>query len=200
MGRKRTIDREAVLDAAERVVARDGAANLTLDAVASEAGISKASVLYYAKTKQAVIEAVIRRAFERDNDHHAQIERELSGTENLAVRGRICVASEPPPEEFRPVALNLSAALTLDRNLRSQMQEHQAATVQRILETSTSPRGALLAYLALEGLKFLEHLDFHNFPAPERSRIIREISWLVDAKPDLERNVDEPPFSNGPST
>jgi len=80
------------------------------------------------------------------------------------------------------------------------MQEHQAATVQRILETSTSPRGALLAYLALEGLKFLEHLDFHNFPAPERSRIIREISWLVDAKPDLERNVDEPPFSNGPST
>lgn len=183
MGRKRTIDREAVLDAAERVVARDGAANLTLDAVALEAGISKASVLYDAKTKQAVIEAVIRRAFQRDSEHHAQVERELRGTDNVAIRGRIDAAAEPPLEAFKPVALNLSAALTLDENLRRQMQEHQAATIERILGTSTSPRGALLAYLALEGLKFLEHLDFHSFPPAERAQVIREISWLVDAQP-----------------
>lgn len=184
MGRKRTIDRDAVLDAAERVVARDGAANLTLDAVASEAGISKASVLYDAKTKQAVIEAVVRRAFQRDNDHHAQVERDLHGMENLAIRGRIDAAAEPPPEAFKPVALNLSAALTLDKDLRRQMQEHQAATIERVLETSNSPRGALLAYLALEGLKFLEYLDFHSFASEERARLIAEITWLVDARPE----------------
>ena len=39
LARQRSIDPEAVLDAAERVVIRDGAANLTLDAVAVEAGI-----------------------------------------------------------------------------------------------------------------------------------------------------------------
>jgi AcrR family transcriptional regulator len=184
LGRKRTIDRDAVLDAAERVVARDGAANLTLDAVASEAGISKASVLYDAKTKQAVIEAVVRRAFQRDNDHQAQVERDLHGMENLAIRGRIDAAAEPPPEAFKPVALNLSAALTLDEGLRRQMQEHQAATIKRVLETSNSPRGALLAYLALEGLKFLEYLDFHSFASEERARLIAEITWLVDARPE----------------
>ena len=42
MGRRRTIDRNAILQAAERVVHRSGAARLTLDAVAAEAGISKA--------------------------------------------------------------------------------------------------------------------------------------------------------------
>src|SRR3546814_2511896 len=42
MARPRTIDRDAVLDAAQRVVARDGAAGLTLEAVAAEDGISKA--------------------------------------------------------------------------------------------------------------------------------------------------------------
>ena len=36
MGRKRVIDQEQVLDAAQRVVARDGAARLTLDAVARD--------------------------------------------------------------------------------------------------------------------------------------------------------------------
>ena len=51
MGRKRTIEPDAVLDAAEQVVMRDGAARLTLDAVACAAGISKASVLYDYKTK-----------------------------------------------------------------------------------------------------------------------------------------------------
>ena len=57
MGRLRIIDRDAVLTAAERVVRRDGAARLTIEAVAAEAGISKASVLYDYKTKQALIKA-----------------------------------------------------------------------------------------------------------------------------------------------
>ena len=61
MGRHRVIDRDAMLDAAERVVVRDGAAKLSLDAVATEAGISKASVLYDYKTKHALIRALVER-------------------------------------------------------------------------------------------------------------------------------------------
>ncbi len=183
MGRKRVIDQQAVLDAAERVVGRDGAANLTIDAVAREAGVNKASVLYDHKSKQALVEAVVDRAFERDNAHHAGIEQRLGDIKDRPIRGRIVAASEPPPEEFRAVALNLSAALALDAGLRSKMQENQARTIARIEQTSPSPRGALLAYLALEGLKFLEHLDFHHFTREERDKVLREINWLVTATP-----------------
>jgi AcrR family transcriptional regulator len=179
MGRKRVIDQQAVLDAAERVVGRDGAANLTIDAVAKEAGVNKASVLYDHKSKQALVEAVVDRAFERDNAHHAGIESRLDDPKDRAIRGRILAAAEPPPEEFRAVALNLSAALALDEGLRAKMKENQARTISRIEETSPAPRGALLAYLALEGLKFLEHLDFHHFTREERDRVLREINWLV---------------------
>lgn len=183
MGRKRVIDQQAVLDAAERVVGRDGAANLTIDAVAKEAGINKASVLYDHKSKQALVEAVVNRAFERDNAHHVGIEEQLAGAGDRAIRGRILAAAAPPPEEFRAVALNLSAALALDATLRTKMQDNQARTMARIVETSPSPRGALLAYLALEGLKFLEHLDFHHFPRGERDRLLRQINWLVTTQP-----------------
>ncbi|MFK0273209.1 TetR/AcrR family transcriptional regulator [Ensifer sp. NPDC090286] len=183
MGRKRAIDQQQVLDAAERVVGRDGAANLTVDAVAREAGVSKASVLYDYKSKQALIEAVVDRAFERDNAHHAGIEATIGDLQDRAIRGRIVAAAEPPPEEFRAVALNLSAALTLDAGLRRKMQASQDATVARILQDSRSPRGALLAYLALEGLKFLEYLDFHHFARADRDEVLREINWLVTATP-----------------
>jgi AcrR family transcriptional regulator len=184
MGRKRVIDQQAVLDAAERVVGRDGAANLTIDAVAREAGVNKASVLYDHKSKQALIEAIVDRAFERDNAHHSGIERQIDAPEDRAIRGRILAASAPPPEEFKAVALNLSAALALDAGLRGKMQQNQARTIARIEETSPSPRGALLAYLALEGLKFLEHLDFHHFEREDRDRILREINWLVTVHPE----------------
>jgi hypothetical protein len=40
-----------------------------------------------------------------------------------------------------------------------------------------------LAYLALEGLKLLETLDYHHWPAAERSRIVDDIGWLVDQQP-----------------
>ena len=138
MGRKRVIDQQAVLDAGEAVVARLGAAGLTLEAVAVEAGISKASVIYDFKTKQALIEAIVERAFRQDREHHAAVEKDLAASDSVAVRGRIRVAAEPPPEEFKPVALQLSIALTLDPALRRRMQDSQAETIKRIMETSSS--------------------------------------------------------------
>lgn len=184
MGRKRTIDQQDVLDAAERVVARDGAARLTLEKVASEAGVSKATVLYDFKSKQAVLEAVVERAFERDNALHGRVTAQLdqAGQRSTAI-SRIVAAATPPTEAFRNAALNLSAALVLDPALREKMQANQASVIQSLETTEASPRGALLAYLALEGLKLLEHFDFHNFEDTERARILREIHWLVTAEP-----------------
>lgn len=189
MGRKRVIDQQAILDAAEHVVGRDGAANLTIDSVAKEAGVNKASVLYDHKSKQALVEAVVDRAFERDNTHHDRIEEQIGDPKGRAIRGRILAASEPPAEEFRAVALNLSAALALNADLRTKMKDNQARTIARIQETSPCPRGALLAYLALEGMKFLEHLDFHHFAREDRDRILREINWLMTVDP---REIDLP--------
>lgn len=184
MGRKRVIDQQVILDAAERVVARDGAASLTLDAVAKEAGVGKATVIYDFKTKQALIEAVVDRSFLADNARHAALEAELGDQDSPAIRGRIRGGAHAPPEDFRAVALNLSAALALDPALRRKMQANQADVIARVLDTAASPRGALLAYLAVEGLKFLEFLDFHHFAPSERDRIVREIEWLATAQPD----------------
>ena len=192
MGRKRVIDQEQVLDAAQRVVARDGAARLTLDAVAEEAGISKASVLYDYKSKQALIAAVVDRTVKADNAFNSAMTQGLGDTPSAAIRGRIVAAAEPLPDEFRSVALNLCAALAQDAGLRAVIQQNQSEVIARITETAARPRGALLAYLALEGLKLLESLDYHTWPREERDRILREINWLVDLTPDDSAALPKP--------
>ena len=183
MGRKRSIDRGAVLDAAERVVARDGAARLTLDAVASEAGISKASVLYDYKSKPALIAALVERSVAADNAFNQSRIESLGPVDNATIRGRILAAEAPLPDAFRDVALNLCAALAQDAELRRTIQANQQAVIADIAGSSANPRGALLAYLALEGLKLLESLDYHSWPRAERDAILGDIAWLVDAKP-----------------
>ncbi|MRW91610.1 TetR family transcriptional regulator [Duganella sp. FT80W] len=184
MGRKRVIDQEQILDAAEQVVARDGAARLTLEAVAEQAGISKASVLYDYKSKQALIAAVVQRAVRNDNAHNDAVIASLGEVSSVAIRGRIAAAAQPLPEEFRAVALNLCAALTQDRELRAHVQNNQAAVIDKVTATAAQPRGALLAYLALEGLKLLESLDFHRWPQEQRSAILADIAWLAEQKVD----------------
>jgi AcrR family transcriptional regulator len=183
MGRKRVIDQEEILDAAEAVVVRDGAAHLTLDAVAEQAGISKASVIYDYKSKQALIQAVIERRVANDTALIEELTDSLGDVPSAVIRGRILASSTPPLDDARAVAVNLCAALAQDAELRSGIQKEQANNIASILATSESPRGALLAYLALEGLKILEYLDLHTWPAKERGRILREINWLVDAVP-----------------
>ena len=53
--------REELLDAAIRVIRRDGAQKLTLDAVAAEAGVSKGGILYHFATKRALVDGLIER-------------------------------------------------------------------------------------------------------------------------------------------
>ncbi|MGH8569493.1 MAG: TetR/AcrR family transcriptional regulator [Gammaproteobacteria bacterium] len=53
-----------LLDAAEAVVVRQGIANLTLDAVAAEAGMSKGGLLHHFPTKDRLVEAMVTRSAE----------------------------------------------------------------------------------------------------------------------------------------
>jgi AcrR family transcriptional regulator len=64
MKRTGTSLRDALLDAAEAVVGRQGIANLTLDAVAAQAGVSKGGLLHHFRTKDRLVEGLVTRAAE----------------------------------------------------------------------------------------------------------------------------------------
>lgn len=61
VGRKPTITREGLLEIAEGIVRNDGAAALTIDALARAAGISKGGVQYSFASKDDLVRALVRR-------------------------------------------------------------------------------------------------------------------------------------------
>ncbi len=61
MGRPRSIDRDHVLDMAEKLVAEGGLAALTMDAVAQASGVTKGGVQYCFGNKDGLLKAMIGR-------------------------------------------------------------------------------------------------------------------------------------------
>lgn len=56
-----TYDKDQILDAAVAVVSKNGIANLTLDAVAAEAGLSKGGLLHHYPSKDRLVQAMVSR-------------------------------------------------------------------------------------------------------------------------------------------
>ena len=182
MGRHRKIDREAVLDAAERVVSREGAAHLTLEAVAIESRISKGSVLYDYKTKRGLIRAIIERRVAAEEARVQAFVDEV-GQPNAHIRGKLAAASRSLSDQDRTVALTLCAALAQDAGLREPIQRSYRDLIARITSHSSQPRGAMLAFLAIEGMLLMERFGLHSWTEGEREGLIAELGWLVEQYP-----------------
>lgn len=193
MGRHRKIDREALLDAAQDVLLRDGAANLTIEAVAASAGISKASVLYDYKTKQALVRAMIERRFEAEWERVRHITSNLEASPDAGIQGWIRARRELSDED-RMLAMGLMIALADDPELKRLSHEFFERILAETVGKAKEPRGARLALLAVEGLKLLDFLGLHHWPQDQFDEILRDILWLTGQRPEPdETNNPTPP-------
>ncbi len=94
--------REEILDAAQRIVVRDGAARLTLDAVAREIGMTKGGVLYNFPTKADLLQGMLERmvdSFGRIGAATTPVRRGLEPGEKIVAAG---VAKLRPGQRVEP--------------------------------------------------------------------------------------------------
>lgn len=183
MARHRTIDDNAILDAAERVIIENGAANLTLDAVAACAGISKGSVVRDCGTKQDLIRAIVRRRFSEYQTMLDEAERaQPSQGPQARIAAHVQVATLPLPEEKRVAASQLAYSLANDKQLIDIISEHFGREIDAV-SAPGSNAGALLAFLALEGIKSIELFGSHKWPDAERKRLLARIAELASSEP-----------------
>ena len=158
MGRKQTIDRSALLDAAERVVLRDGAGQLTMDAVAAEAGVSKGGVLYAFPSKDALIDALFTRAFATMDEIGDAFLASAGDTPENRVRAHV-LGSKGASELITERSLALIANFMRSPQYRKGAQDYYAEVLNRLDLTTPSGRRARLALLAVEGAAILRGFD-----------------------------------------
>ncbi|KKC37882.1 hypothetical protein WH87_09420 [Devosia epidermidihirudinis] len=178
MGRRQTIDRGALLDAAEKVVLRDGPASLTMDAVAKEAGVSKGGVLYAFVTKDALIDALMGRVFDSYDRLVADYLAREGGLPHAQIRAHVDAnRHEDAATHARGIALMASF-------IRSPAYQESSRAFYRDLFSQIDPatergRKARLALLAVEGAFVVRGFAFYPFSDAEWQSIHDDIVSLL---------------------
>ena len=181
--RGRPSSRETMLDAAQAVVLEDGAARLTLDAVAKRAAVSKGGVLYNFPSKAALLEAMIERLISRNVSAHAAITAKLPDRRGRSLRAYVMNSARALDADDR-VSAALLAAVANDPGLLEPAARYFAQRFASISGDLPFERAALV-HLATEGLWMLELLQLSPFTPAQRARIVRRLLKLTqpDANP-----------------
>ncbi|MCB1445200.1 MAG: TetR family transcriptional regulator [Rhizobiaceae bacterium] len=181
MARLRTIDSDALLDAAERVAIRDGAVGLTIDAVAREAKISKSRVIYDYKSKSGLLQALVERRLRLEAGRVAAAVSAEGDSPNPELCGRIAAAKDMPDDDDRAIALTLCAAMSSEEPMQAMIRDVVSKDIEAVTSRARCAPLAVVAYLALHGMMSLEYLDIHRWSDGERGEILAEILKLSHA-------------------
>lgn len=169
---ERTTTRDRILDAAERVVMRDGAGRLTIDAVVRESGFSKGGVLYNFPSKPALVEAMVERLI---SSARAEIEALAADAEaeGLSPAGALVHALVEHSEKNHELSMGLLAASAEQPQLLDPARAYMQAVRERLAALSPDPALGTLAMLAADGLHFGRMLKLYDI-SPEARAALRD--------------------------
>lgn len=146
---------DSLLDAAEKVVVRQGIANLTLDAVAAEAGMSKGGLTYHFPSKDRLVEALVTRSAESWRTCFSEAyERTPSGPGRMA-RALLdhCLSdAESWTGELKRSSSACFAALAQNPSLIQPMRAVYAELHQRVADDGLPPGVGEAVAAAIDGL------------------------------------------------
>jgi RND family efflux transporter MFP subunit len=183
---------DAILNAAEDVVRQDGAAHLTLDAVAAKAGISKGGLLYHFHTKEALIQAMIKRLSDTVTSIAKQNEEKFPPGPARLLKSHICAMDEMLEKKgMRGVFAALLAAAAHDHKLLDPIRAVRGNLLEELNATGLPDAFNSVIFLALEGLWMTELLDVASHSRKERQAVISQLLSLVDG--EERRLLMQPP-------
>jgi len=182
--RKKEIDRDRILDAAEAVILESGGQSFTLDAVAERAGISKGGLVYSFATKDDLVFAALEREVARFQE---AVGRRLGGGPIGPVELVLAHIEEALEED--DASTQMAAFLVTALVHAPEMLEPVRRYYRALLDPLRSKGGDLHevrhALLAVEGIFLLRGLGFVEVSANEMKSVLlhaRNIVVAVSAK------------------
>lgn len=182
--RKKEIDRDRILDAAEAVILESGGQSFTLDAVAERAGISKGGLVYSFATKDELVYA----ALEREVAHFQEaVGRRLGGGPIGPVELVLAHIEEALEEDDASTqkAAFLVTALVHAPEMLEPVRRYYRALLDPLRSECGEVHEVRHALLAVEGIFLLRGLGFVEVSAEEQKSVLlhaRDIVIAVLAK------------------
>ncbi len=174
--------RQKILETAVSIVESNGAAHLTIDAVAAAAGLSKGGVLYHFPSKRALLEAMLSLLMETSTQRIQKLREEPPAQEQPTIVPMIQAEQEQQPKE-RAMALAILAAAAEDPSLLNPAKTFIADRFREAGVDTTDAQLAHILLLAAEGLRFLDMLNLLPKEIANREQFFDRLLLLARSLP-----------------
>jgi AcrR family transcriptional regulator len=180
MARRKSIDPERILDAAERVLINRGMYSLTLDMVAAEAGISKGGLTYTFASKETLMLALLDRdvtRFRAKLKSWGKKEDRLSYPE---LRGFLEVCRNSSALTEKKIGGILAAVQHAPGSLKV-MRSYIRWMQSKFPSDTEQDRRARLVFYATQGLFLMQGFGLLTLTATERKLVVEDfVSFLTE--------------------
>lgn len=179
--------RNAVLEAALTIIARDGPARLTLDAISRESGISKGGLMHQFRSKEAVIQALL----DRQRDHFDKFSRDyLAAVGDTHAQPRLAAQVATLHEAIRTprsVVFAILGGAAQDPEFLLSRSEGELKGLELLKAESSDPDLAVLRLMAAWGLTLTAMLSLSPIGTEERDRLFDRLlddrQWTAPSPP-----------------
>ncbi|QND68355.1 TetR/AcrR family transcriptional regulator [Mesorhizobium loti] len=172
MRAQRTNSREKILAAAADVARESGPGSLSLEAVASRAGVSKGGLLYNFPTKAKLMQGLVE-GYLREFENALESARTNDKDENpLAVYIRL---SANDCEEKQPSASWIFSAIAEDPDFMTPIKTFKRHLFERLKGETPDLKSLLVCYLAIEGLRSMNLFDADVLSKDERELLVSSL-------------------------
>lgn len=171
MSGHRPSSREKILAAASELADIVGPGNLSLDAVAQRAGVSKGGLLYNFPTKAKLMQALVQDYLKSFEDAlEAEAAKRGDTTKNsltayIELSAREC-------EQKQPSAAGVLAALAEDPDFLNPVRDFKRQLLDRLKSESPDTAKLIVAFLVIEGLRSMKLFDMDILHDDERNMAI----------------------------
>lgn len=170
--------RQDILQSASYLVCSKGVSNVTLDAIAKEAGISKGGLLYHFPSKEVLFQAMVTNIIDRVTEG---INKRVSDDPNP--HGKWCRAYvEEIFTQFGDLAkmnAGLLAAISTNPGMLRPLQEHYEVWKYKMEHDGIDPVSAMVIRLAVDGLKFNALFGISSLQEGDKTQLMDALLLLT---------------------
>lgn len=171
--------REQIMDAAEQIVLEEGASHMTMDAVATKAGVSKGGLIYHFPSQRDLLQAMLKRFIDQVEARLSDARARLPASPVREIKAYI-LAWFTLGSRYRRSASALLATITREPGLLETVRKKHVEILNKIIEAAPNPERATILSLATEGMWMSELLDISPLAHNDRGRIKRALLRLAD--------------------
>jgi AcrR family transcriptional regulator len=169
----RTNSREKILVAAADVARETGPGSLSLEAVASRAGVSKGGLLYNFPSKAKLMQALVQgylREFEQALENARSASKDCEPLLSVYIRlaAREC-------DETKASASWIFSAIAEDPDFLDPIKAFRRQLFNRLKAETPDLQALLICYLAIEGLRSMNLFDSDILSPAERQTLVTSL-------------------------